>query len=202
MWEKPNPNDVSAFVNDPDALSNSTRVMQIIVGSLTMGVIWFIAIVLFLGLGGNEEPPKAGRPEILGLPVLTLLSAVMGAAALVASFLVPRLVVDAGLHGAAKAGSSSAATTGDAGSKQLKPAVAAYELLPLFQTQLIIGAALAEGGAFFATIAYMLEHHRLALGTAGALLAVLVSRFPTVDRVNAWLDESLSRLNEMRNAGW
>ena len=36
--------------------------------------------------------------------------------------------------------------------------------MPLFQTQLIIGAALAEGGAFFGTIAYMIEHQYLALG--------------------------------------
>jgi hypothetical protein len=111
---------------------------------------------------------------------------------------VPKLVVDQGLRGLVKTGGSTAATTGDPGAKQVKPVVAAYELLPLFQTQLIIGAALVEGGAFFATVAYTIEHQYLALGVAGALLAVLISKFPTVDRVNVWLDENLSRLNEMR----
>ena len=179
-----------------DDVQATTRTSQIIVGSLIQGVVLFMAIVLIFLKPDGEQP---AAPET---PVITYLAVALGASVLVASFVVPKLVVDAGLRGYVKAGASPASTTGDAGPKQVKPAVASYELLPLFQTQLIIGAALAEGGAFFATIAYMLEHQYLVLGVAGALLAVLVSRFPTVDRVNVWLDEKLNRLNEMRNAGW
>lgn len=182
-----------------DAVQATTRTSQIIVGALIQGVVLFMAIVLLL-LDQPSRPPGEGRAA--AAPVITYLAVALGASLLVASFVVPKLVVDSGLRGFVKTGASAANITGDDGSKQVKPAVAAQELLPLFQTQLIIAAALAEGGAFFATIAYMLEHHYLALAVAGALLAALVSRFPTVDRVNVWLEENLSRLNEMRNAGW
>lgn len=186
--------------NDPTDLQAVTRTSQIIVGALTMGVISFMAIVLLLL---NEPPhPPQGVPAASRPPVITYVAVAFGASILVASFVVPRLVVDSGLRGLVKTGASTAAATGDAGAKQIKPSVAAHELLPLFQTQLIIGAALAEGGAFFATIAYMLEHQYLALGVAAALLAVLLSKFPTVDRVEGWLDDKMSRLGEMRTAGW
>jgi hypothetical protein len=57
-----------------------------------------------------------------------------------------------------------------------------------------------EGAAFFATIAYMLERNPIALATAIVLLGALVARFPTSDRVNAWLDRQLGLLQEERQS--
>jgi hypothetical protein len=82
--------------------------------------------------------------------------------------------------------------------KQLYPAGYTGKLAPLYQTQLIIGAAILESGAFFAAIAYMVERNPLALATAIVLLGALAARFPTADRINAWLDRQLGLLQEER----
>jgi len=182
--------------NEPDALQAVTRTSQIIVGALIQGVVLFLAIVLFI-----SEPPKAqnGQETIAGLPLLTLAATVFGAMALAASFLVPRAVADSSLRGLAKSGASGVTKPGGSGAKQVYPAAESERLLPLFQTQLIIGSALAEGAAFFAGIAFMVEHHYLALGVAGVMLAVLISRFPTADGVRGWLDEAMGRLQGVRS---
>jgi hypothetical protein len=195
MWARPNPNDVEAFVNDPDAFPKATRTAQIIVGALIQGVILFLAIALFL----SEAPKQQASPTILGLPLLTLVATVFGAVALAASFLVPRMVADSSLRGLAKSGASGAAKPDGSGAKQVYPAAEAVRHLPLFTTQLVIGAALAEGAAFFAGLAFMIEHHYLALGVAGVALAVLISRFPTADGVRAWLDDAMARLQAFRS---
>lgn len=192
MSMQPNGDYGPSFPNDPDVIPKSTRVMQIIVGVLIQGVVMFLAIVLFIG---EAENPQGGKPEILGIPTITFVATVMGASCLVASVVAPRLMVDGPLRRLAKSGAS---TTTKPGPKQVDPAIEAVRLLPLFQTQLIVGAALLEGGAFFAGIAYMLEHQYLALGVAGVLLAALIARFPTVDRVNGWLDEKLAHLEQIR----
>ena len=62
------------------------------------------------------------------------------------------------------------------------------------------GSVLLEGGAFFAVIASMLERNPIALVTAIVLLAHLVARFPTADRVNDWLDRQLGLLQEERQS--
>jgi hypothetical protein len=74
-------------------------------------------------------------------------------------------------------------------------------LLPLYQTQLLIGAAILEGMAFFATLAYMLERNKIALAIAAFLLGCLASRFPTVDRINRWLERQLGLLRNEYETG-
>lgn len=179
-----------SIANDPDPVQGATRISQIIVGALIQGVVLFMAIVLLF-----IDAPTGPGPARSATPILTYLAAAFGATVLAASYLVPRLMVDGALRRFVKSG---AATTAKRGPRQVDPAVAAKELLPLFQTQLIVASALCEGGAFFATIAYMLEHQYLSLGVAGVLLAALISRFPTLDRVNAWLEEKLVHLQEIR----
>jgi hypothetical protein len=83
---------------------------------------------------------------------------------------------------------------------QVYPAGDTGRLLPVYTTQLIMGAAINEGMAFFAAIAFMLERHPIALGTAIVLLGGLVARFPTVDRVNAWIDRQLGLLQAERQS--
>jgi hypothetical protein len=182
--------------NEPDTLQAVTRTSQIIVGALIQGVVLFLAIVLYI-----SEPPKpeGGPGLILGLPMLTLTATVFGVIVLTASFLVPRMVADSSLRELVKSGASGATKPDGAGAKQVYPAAEAERLLPLFQTQLTIGAAMAEGAAFFAGISFMLEHHYLALGVAGVALAVLISKFPTADGVRAWLDDAMARLQGFRS---
>jgi len=82
--------------------------------------------------------------------------------------------------------------------KPLDPASTTGKLVQLFQSQLIIGAALLEGAAFFAGIAYMLERSPLALATAIVLLIALAARFPTSGRVHAWFDRQRELIEEDR----
>ena len=76
----------------------------------------------------------------------------------------------------------------------------AGKLLFVFQSKLLIGAALLESAAFFAGIAYMLEGTTLALLLA-ILFALLVAlQFPTRFSVEQWLDQQLRLLEEERQA--
>jgi hypothetical protein len=86
---------------------------------------------------------------------------------------------------------SSAALQADAG-----------KLALVYQVQLIVGAALNEGVAFFAGIAYLIEKHPIALGLAVLLLAGLVVRFPTSRRVALWIDRQQEQLIQERQAGF
>jgi hypothetical protein len=188
--------------NNPDALEQPVRVLQIIVAAMAMGVLTFLAIVVLLVPRAivPEGPAGAGGQGINlgGMQIITLAALFMGASALVLSNMVPALVVARGRSQIARE-----KLVPDDPSKL--PPIAqptdAGRLLALYQNQLIIGAALAEGGAFFSVIAYMLERHPVALGLAIVLLGSLLIKFPTRDRVAAWLDQQLALVLEERRTG-
>jgi hypothetical protein len=71
-------------------------------------------------------------------------------------------------------------------------------LAAIYQTQTIIGAALIEGAAFLAGIAYMLEQRQISLYVAGALLVLIASQFPTVSRLEGWIENELAGIQQMR----
>ena len=77
----------------------------------------------------------------------------------------------------------------------------AGKLLAVYQTALIIGAALLEGATFFLAIAYFLEGQILSLIVAGVLMGLLVARFPTRSRVAGWIDRELERIDQERQGG-
>ena len=194
-------------VPDPDSIEPVTRTCQIIVGALVMGVLTFLAIVVFLNVGPGN--PAAG-PGIGGaalplpgggsLPLMTALAVVLGIIGLVMSFTVPHVFVAGTRRTIAR--EVPPATTPHKPSEPalVYPAGDTGRLLPVYTTQLILGAAINEGMAFFAAIAYMLERHPVALGTAIVLLGGLIARFPTADRVNAWLDQQLEQLRIERQS--
>jgi hypothetical protein len=74
----------------------------------------------------------------------------------------------------------------------------AVMLAAIYQTQCIIGRAILEGAAFFASIAYMLERNHIALGVAGVMVGFLLSRFPMKDRVITWIEHQQERLRDER----
>ena len=185
-------------MTDSDALVPFIRVCQIIVGALVMGVVTFLVIVVvFLPRfdGGGPDAAQAGRADApqaapaTELPIITDVALALGASVLVLSFVIPQVAVTQARGQIAKGTAP-------------KPAKAAEEdtasLLPVYQTRLIIGSALLEGGAFFATIAYMLERKPMALAAAGVLLGVLLTRLPTALRLRGWLDRQTEILLEER----
>jgi len=50
-----------------------------------------------------------------------------------------------------------------------------------------MGAALNEGAAFFAGVAYLIGKDPIALGAGFLLVGALVVRFPTAHRVALWI---------------
>jgi hypothetical protein len=71
----------------------------------------------------------------------------------------------------------------------------------VYQTQLIIGAAQIEGVAFFAGVAYFLSKDPIALGLALLLVGALILRFPTIERVQRWIDQQQEKLITSRSSG-
>ena len=112
------------------------------------------------------------------LPLFTALAVILGIGGLAMSFTVPRMFVATSRRMIAR--ETPPATTPR---KPSEPAQIIRRAIPAsscrcFTTQLILGTAINEGMAFFAAIAYMLERHPVALGTAIVLLGGLIARFP------------------------
>jgi hypothetical protein len=184
------------MMNDDD-MRGFTQTSQIIIGSLAAGVIMFWVIITLV-LGDGPGAPAVAGAKILGLPPLTAVSVLFGAVSVVASILIPRVMVDSALARMGTGGPGDLDAGREPGTKQVSPGGGAAELLPVYQTQLIVASALNEGAAFFAGIAYMIEHHAAAILVAGVLLALLLSRFPTAERIQAWLSAQLERLAAKR----
>ena len=69
-------------------------------------------------------------------------------------------------------------------------------LCGVYLNQLIIGAAINEGAAFFAGVAYLLERNPIALAVALVLIAGVIARFPTANRVERWIEQQQEKLRE------
>ncbi len=184
-------------LDETDAVQKTVRGGQIIVGALAGGVIFFCVLITTVLSEGRQ--PGAGRgPFLLGLPLLTAIAVGHGLILTVASFLVPKVVVDGGLRAIAKGPSLDNMKRTESGQRQVYPASDVGRLLPLFQRQLIIATALNEGAAFFAAIAYLIEGQAVALAVAGTMVAFILARFPVLDRVQGWLEAQLERLATLR----
>lgn len=194
-------------MTDPDALQPMIRTCQILVAAMIMGVMAFMAVTLVVIQVANParvlpvEGAGGAGPGNSPLPLITYLAVAVGVMDLALAFVVPRMNTDRARRQMALGGPTAITEGVPSAPKQLYPAGYTGKLAQLFQTQLIIGAALLEGGAFFAAIAYMLERSPLALVMAVVLLGTLAARFPTSDRVNAWLDRQLGLLQEERQSG-
>jgi hypothetical protein len=136
------------------------------------------------------------------VPLITYLAVGMGIAGLVLSFVIPNMIVASARRKIAKGMWTPPVKQDPTKLAQILPAGDTGKLAFVYQTQLIIGSALCEGMAFFATIAYMLERNPLALGMALILLAGLVIRIPTRNRVNAWIDQQQSKLQMERQGAF
>jgi hypothetical protein len=183
-------------LTDPDALQPTIRMCQINIGVLIMVVVTFLAIVLIVAQAGINPAPGASLPT-----TFTYVAVAFGLMVLVLSFVVPRINVARARRQMALKGPIAITKGRPSEPKQLYPASDTGKLAPIYQTQLIIGAAILEGGAILAASAYMVERNPIALATVIVLLGAFVARFPTADRVHTWLDRQLGLLQEERQSG-
>jgi hypothetical protein len=197
-----------SMTSDQDAIRTVTRQGQIIVGALITGVSIFlvIATVVDLGLEPGVGPPAgvgagvgaqpAGQPA-QSVPFLTYIALAVGAGCLPISFIVPSLV--AKQQRLAMAGGKSSPDQSPASTPAQRPEAvrtAPIGLPGAYLNQLIVGAAMNEGAAFFTVIAYLIEKNPIALAVALVLIAGLIARFPTAGRVERWIEQQQEKLRE------
>ena len=193
-----------SMTDDQDAIRPFARQAQIIVGALIAGVSFFLAIAFFLDLGikprtagpGAAGNPAAGQPTD-SMPILTYTAVAFAAVVVPMSVIVPGLVTKqeriAIAAGKFPSAANSAATPG---ASPDTPISAVGRWSKAYLTQLIIGAAMIEGVAYFAGVAFLIEKNPIAMGVALLLVAGVVALFPTVNRIERWIEQQQEKLRE------
>jgi hypothetical protein len=161
-------------MNDVDldsTLAQRVMTMRIIVIALLNGILVFVGIAVYTRTTGQMTPP-------LEMPILSHIAFIAAAPMLLAALLVPRLMESAAISKIVK----GTATPG------------VGQLLPIYQTRLIIRSALFEGPAFFALVAFMIEGPWVMLAVAGVMAAGIATGFPTVSGVQAWMEDRREKI--------
>jgi hypothetical protein len=189
---------------DPEAIRSATLQGQIIVGALAAGLITFLVIVNIIDIGTTAPRAAGGGPGAAGavrvdapVPIITYVAVAFGAVLLPISFVVPELVTKQQRVAFASAGTNASSSAGPTPGEQADAAGAPLTGLPAaFLTQLVLGAAMNEGAAFFALVAYLIEKNPIALALAVVLIAGVIFRFPTSGRVERWIEQQREKLRE------
>ena len=133
------------------------------------------------------------------LPILTYLGVGCAVLALLALAVVPGLMTASGRASIAGGKARLAATgqlLGPESAKALGPQ--ASRLCGLFAKVTIVRAAIAEGVAILAGVAFMVEGEATSLIVAIVLILALVLQLPTRARMAAWLEEQLRLIEQGR----
>ncbi len=157
-------------MSNPDSQASFAarlRTMQILVSAMIMGVAGFVVIaVLMRGSGAMKAAPDP--------PMVTYVAMLFTLPNIVAFVIMRQMVLKQGL--------SKLVSAPPPPEDQWK------SFLALYQTRLIISAALLEGQAFFLVIAYLLEGQLPCLILALIYLVGLALLFPTQPRLETWLE--------------
>jgi hypothetical protein len=156
------------------------RTIQIINLTLAMGVLFFLAIAVFLRQGGNMAPPPA-------LPLITYIALAYAVVMLAAYYWIPNLVA-VGMR------KKMIQETDSAGRVQIQPAGPDPRWYDMYQTWSIIGSAILEGASFFLIMAFLLEGIWLSLVAVAVPLGILATKFPTLDGIERWIERQRETL--------
>lgn len=195
--------------SEQDAIDKVTRTGQIIVGALIAGVVVLLAVASLIDVRPKANAPPgavaaAGADRNGTGSLITYTALAFAAVLLPVSFVVPGLIAQQNRRAIA-AGKWIPPGQGGPPDRQINPealATDAGKLAVVYQVQHIIGAAMNEGVAFFAGIAYLVEKNPIALGLAVLLLGGLVVRFPTSGRVALWIDQQQQTLIQERQSAF
>jgi hypothetical protein len=161
------------------------RSLQIIAAVLPAGVLIFLAVVFFLV---EQRGPNAPQDP----PVVSIMAIGCFVVAVALRFVVPGVMVGAFRRQLAKGTWPPASAT-------MPPGLTDQDkLLGLYQTQMVVGAALLEGTGFFGCIAYLLQGWATSAAIAGASVLIMLATFPTTQRVRNWLESQLPLLEADR----
>jgi hypothetical protein len=159
---------VSSNPRGPADADARVRVMRIIIAALCVGILSILALLAWLR---TQQPQPA--PEV---PLLSWIGAGFAGFAMIGSMLVPALVVRASRRQLIKETAAPGA------------AVADLRWWVLYQTRMIVGAALLEGAAMYQAIAFFLEGQVWVPPLAIVLFLGVAMRFPTRDGVEQWIE--------------
>lgn len=161
-----------------DCLASRLRALQILIVTLVLGIVVFLAIVLFLRLTGDQASTDT--------PLLTYVGSALGLILVAASALIPAIMPSAARKRLAR---KPPAETDD-------PNV----WFPIYQARLIVRAACLETGAIALLMAYLREGHPLGLGLALILMLLLAARLPSLERVERWTQTQRELVEQERLA--
>lgn len=153
--------------------STNLRTLQVIATALPLGATLFLLVVVGLTLGNGKVLSQ--EFDIMTIVLFGQLIVVMGAYAIVPST-VAKTAVNKEL---------SNAELEKEVIKESSPVT--MRLVGIYQTSMIIGSALIEGIALFATIVVLSERSVWALSIACVMNLILFLRFPTESRVQIWM---------------
>jgi hypothetical protein len=159
-----------------DPLAVRLRVMQIIIGSLLAGVLGFMVIAVLLRASGDQPIPEQ--------PLVSYIALAVAGLNVVLAWVIPNIMVGAArkriagsVPGREFISQGKSVTADDAG-----------QLCMVYQSQLLIGAALLEGATFFLQVAYIIEGRAIGLIVAALLTVGLAWMFPTGSRLTGWIE--------------
>ncbi len=199
-------------MTNPEAKDPTAMVVlasQIITGALIAGPIPVLIIAFFIGPILGQPPPGAGQPggaaaagqvpEGSFQTILSYAAIGAGALAILLSSIAPRLISSSASKSVAP--STPAAQPGKSAGKGKRPGPQTADelrakLLPQFQAQLIVRAAVLEGAAFFGAVAYLLTGNPVPACVTVALLVPMLVDFPTRTKVESWLERQQEKLRD------
>lgn len=171
-----------------EAISPRVRAIQLIIGSLLMGVLIFGIMVTTVLKGNLDQDQAAKAAQAKGFegvefeepaPLLQYIGYGFAAVAIAMFSIVGPFVRNQGL-------------------KQVPSPLEDHldQSIATYVTGKIISAAILEGAAFFNLVTYMLEGAIGNLAVAGILAIGIASLFPTVSSVANWFTDAVRQRTE------
>ncbi len=85
-----------AQVDDDYTLGPTVRTMQIIICGLTLGLVFFLGIVLFLRMQPKSGPPQPAANPVQASPLISYVAIAFAALVVPMSVLIPGVVANSG----------------------------------------------------------------------------------------------------------
>ena len=163
-------------------LAGQLVTMRILVGAMAAGVLVFLVLALAMASGRPDPESRISHGAVL-----------VACLAAIACAIVPRLVTRSLLSAAAH---GQAGQSAEPGGPAPEGQSAVGPLLGLYQTRLLVSAAILEGAALLNIVAYVLEKQPLSIAVAVILLLLMLVQFPSQRRVEDWVTRQLQDIDQ------
>jgi hypothetical protein len=172
-----------------EQLPAKIHLMQIIVGAMSSGCLFFLLIAIFVSQNLNIA---------LDQQMLTYIGFLIVAPVLGVWIVFPGVIVSRGRKNIQRKILSNAKQAGENSTddKNEQENGKAQMIINLLQTKIIVSCALLEGAVFFLLIVYMAEHSVLCILAAIVLLFLLFAQMPTTVRAQYWVEDQLKLIDE------